>query len=399
MIQIAVILSFIAIVGIVIHIIMQYGFWGAVKRFNRKYPKEWLTMLIDSNIFTLLVLIVQGIIVNQQVHLWIPSTAIVYGFLEVATKLWITVALMLAAFACINLLNKIMQKTHFASRLPINGISQALKLIVVVIFIILIASILLDRSPVLLLSGLSAMTAVTMLIFKDPIVGFVSGLQLSGYNMLAVGDWVEMPKYNADGDVLEIGLTTVKVQNWDKTIVTIPTYALVSDSFKNWRGMTQSGGRRIKRSINIDVTSIHFLSEEEYNRLKKTQLIADYLDKKAEELETFNQTLGADPESPVNGRHMTNVGTFRAYLTSYLKANSGVHQKMTLMVRQLAPTPEGLPIEVYVFTSTTQWAEYEGIQADIFDHIYAILPEFGLRAFQTPTGHDVQSLKEAFVRQ
>lgn len=236
------------------------------------------------------------------------------------------------------------------------------------------------------------MTAVIMLVFKDPIMGFVSGLQLSTYDLLAVGDWVEMPKYNADGDVLEIGLTKVKIQNWDKTIVTIPTYALMSDSFKNWRGMQESGGRRIKRSINIDVSSIRFLAEEDYNRLLKAHLITNYLEHKNAEIEEFNKALNVDTSFGVNGRHLTNVGTFRAYLQSYLENNPNIRNDMTLMVRQLAPTAEGLPVEIYCFTNTTKWAEYEGIQADIFDHVYAVVPEFGLRAYQAPAGSDMHVL-------
>ena len=395
LVQLVVMLAVIAIVGVVIYAIMLYGLWGMVKRHNRRRPRHWLTLLIDSNIFTLLVMMVQGAIVNVQVGLWIPRSSGVYGFLDVATRLWFTVFAMLALFAAVNIGSAVVQRTRIAQKLPVNGIAQALKLIILVIFVILIASVLMDRSPALLLSGLSAMTAVTMLIFKDPIMGFVSGLQLSGYNLLAVGDWVEMPKYNADGDVIEIGLTTVKVQNWDKTIVTIPTYALVSDSFKNWRGMAQSGGRRIKRSVYIDITSIHFLTDEEHERLSRAHLISEYLGRKSAELESYNHDLGVDLTSPVNGRHLTNVGTFRAYLESYLRANPNIHKGLTIMVRQLASTAEGLPIEIYAFTSTTAWDDYERIQSDIFDHVFAVLPEFGLRAYQAPSGSDFRALGAA----
>lgn len=372
----------------VIYALLLYGLWGWVKKYNEKHHHVWLGMLIDSNIFGLLVLTIQGIMVNAQIDLWLPQGTFAYNVLDVCTRLWITTFLMRLTFALINLANRALQRTSLAAKVPVNGISQALKLITLIVFGILIVSILLDRSPVILLSGLSAMTAVSMLVFKDPIMGFVSGLQLSGYDLLAVGDWVEMPKYNADGDVIEIGLTTVKIQNWDKTIVTIPTYALMSDSFKNWRGMTQSGGRRIKRSVYIDIGSVHFLSEKEYARLQKTALISDYLGNKLKEIESYNAALNADKTVYANGRHLTNVGTFRIYLESYLRANPNIHKGMTLMVRQLAATAEGLPIEIYVFTNTTEWVKYENIQSDIFDHVYAVLPEFGLRAYQSPSGSD-----------
>ncbi len=374
------------------YLVLLYGLWGTVKRYNRKTPRTWLTLLIDSNVFTHVVSLIQALMVNGQIRLWIPTGTLVLGVFDSLTKIWALVAAMLLTFACVNLANRALTRTRFAHKFPINGICQAIKLVFLIIFLILIVSIILNRSPVLVISGLSAMTAVLMLVFKDSIVGFVSGLQLSGYNMLAIGDWVEMPKYNADGDVVDIGLMTVRVQNWDKTIVTIPTYAFVSESFKNWSGMTEAGGRRIKRSVYIDIQSIHFLADEEIARLKKAALLSGYLEKKAAELKAYNEQLGVDLASPINGRHLTNIGTFRAYLQSYLEANPNVHKGLTLMVRQLAPSPEGLPIEIYAFTNTTSWGPYESIQADIFDHVYAVLPEFGLRAYQAPSGNDFRGL-------
>ena len=237
-----------------------------------------------------------------------------------------------------------------------------------------------------------AMTAVLMLVFKDPILGLVAGIQLSANDMLKIGDWLEMPKYGADGAVTDIGLTTVKVRNWDNTITTIPTYALISDSFKNWRSMSESGGRRIKRSLNIDTGSVHFLSEEEQRRLQRNPLLHSYLNVKTQELSQHNREIAVDLASPLNGRRLTNLGTLRAYLEAYLRAHPRIHQNMTLMVRQLAPTPEGLPLEIYAFTNTTVWAEYESIQADIFDHILAVIDEFGLRVHQTPTGNDLRGM-------
>lgn len=389
---VGVVLSVIIAVWIITHIVLIYVFWNAVKRCNKKNPRQWLSALIDSNVFVAFVVMIQLVIVNMQVRLWIPADLEIYSFFEVLSRLLVTIFILTFAFSVINFVTSLFQQTPSGRKLPINGIAQALKMVLVVIFVILIASVLLNRSPVLILSGLGAMTAVLMLIFQDPIRGFAAGVQLSAYNLLAIGDWVEMPKYNADGDVIEIGLTTIKIQNWDKTIVSVPTYALMSDSFKNWRGMDASGGRRIKRSVFIDVASIRFLSDEELVRLKKARLLADYLDRKTKEIEEYNKNLGDDLTSPVNARHLTNVGTFRSYLTAYLKNNPFIHKELTTMVRQLAPTAEGLPIEVYAFTATTAWIDYETIQADIFDHIFAVLPEFNLRAYQAPSGDDIRSI-------
>jgi miniconductance mechanosensitive channel len=236
------------------------------------------------------------------------------------------------------------------------------------------------------------MTAVLLLIFKDAILGLVAGIQLTANKMIAVGDWIEMPKYGADGDVLDLTLTTVKVQNWDKTITTIPTYALISDAFKNWRGMQESGGRRIKRSIAIDMNSIKFCDEEMLERFRKIQYISEHIERKRKELQEHNRLLKVDDSSLANGRRLTNVGTFRAYIQAYLKNHPAIHQNMTFLVRQLAPSDHGLPIEIYVFSSDTAWVTYEAIQADIFDHLLAVLPEFDLRVFQSPAGHDFQQL-------
>jgi miniconductance mechanosensitive channel len=236
------------------------------------------------------------------------------------------------------------------------------------------------------------MTAVLSLVFKDTIMGFVAGIQLSANDMLAEGDWLEMPKFGADGDVIDISLTTVKVRNWDKTITTIPAYALISDSFKNWRGMSESGGRRIKRAIHIDATSVKFLSPDDITRLRRAALLSDYIEKKIAEIEADNQQAGVDLSSPVNGRRLTNLGTFRAYLRMYLQQHKSIHPDMTQIVRQLSPEAHGIPLEIYAFTNDTRWANYESIQSDIFDHIFAIIPEFGLRIYQTPSGYDVQQI-------
>jgi miniconductance mechanosensitive channel len=258
---------------------------------------------------------------------------------------------------------------------------------------VFIISILLDKTPVYLLSGVGALAAVMMLVFRDSILGFVAGIQLAANKMVSVGDWIEMPKYGADGDVLEVALTTVKVQNWDKTITTIPTYALISESFKNWRGMDESGGRRNKRPVSIDMSSIRFCDEEMLGRFEKIQYISEYIEKKKNELKEFNQSMSVDMASLANGRRMTNIGTFRAYVQSYLQNHPEINQNMTFLIRQLPSTENGLPIEIYVFSRDKVWANYEAIQADIFDHVLAVVPEFDLRVYQNPTGADFRVLK------
>jgi miniconductance mechanosensitive channel len=278
---------------------------------------------------------------------------------------------------------------------PIKGYLQLLKIVAFVATALLILAVLVDRSPLILLSGLGAMTAVLLLVFKDTILSLVASVQLSSQDMLRVGDWIEMPQVGADGDVTDIALHTVTVQNWDRTIVTIPTWRLINESFRNWRGMTESGGRRIKRSLFLDQTSVRYLGDDERDRLKRIALIDVYLDQKKKELEAWNAKLLAENKDPVNTRRVTNLGTFRAYVLAYLEAHSGIHRDMTLMVRQLQPGPTGLPLEVYCFTATTEWMEYEGIQSDIFDHLLALLPEFGLRVFQSPTGADLHAAAPA----
>ena len=296
----------------------------------------------------------------------------------------------LAVDSAVNAGIEIVRGSQLPRELPVRSLAQVLKLVLCAATGISVLSLALGRSPLLLLSGLGAMSAVTMLIFKDAILGFVAGIQLSANRMVSPGDWIEMPKHGADGDVLEVGLTTVKVQNWDKTIATIPTYALITDSFKNWRGMSESGGRRIKRAIHIDVSSIRFCDEEMLARFSKIQYIAEYLKAKQEEVASWNAERGVDPASLADGRHLTNIGTFRAYVVAYLRRHPMLHQHMTLLVRQLAPTDHGLPIEIYVFSSDQDWSRYEAIQADIFEHLLAVVPEFDLRVFQSPTGRDVE---------
>lgn len=308
---------------------------------------------------------------------------------------FIVMTLALAIGAALNLLNARYQQRPDAALRPIKGYVQVVKILIYAGATILVAAALMEQSPLLLLSGLGAMAAVLMLVFKDTILSLVASVQLTSNDMLRVGDWIEMPQLNADGDVIDIALHTVKVQNWDKTITTIPTHRLITESYKNWRGMFDTGGRRIKRALLIDQGSVRFVSEQERADMQRFALIDEYLDRKQVELERSNAALIAAGRDPVNTRRVTNIGTFRAYVMAYLKSHGSIAQDMTMLVRQLQPTAQGLPLEIYCFTNTTAWAEYEPIQADIFDHLIAILPEFGLRLFQDPGGQDIVRLISA----
>ena len=305
----------------------------------------------------------------------------------------VVLSVAMAISKALDYVNEVYTRRPNSGNRPIKGYVQVLKIVVYCAATILAIATLIDQSPLLLLSGLGAMAAVLMLVFKDTILSLVASVQLTSNDMLRVGDWIAMPSMEADGDVIDIALHTVKVQNFDKTITTIPTYKLISDPYKNWRGMREAGGRRIKRALPLDQNSVRFLTEDEAKDLRKFRLLDDYLAKKDTELREWNARELAGDVNPVNAKRLTNIGTFRAYVVAYLRAHKRLTGKMTSMVRQLPPTPQGLPLEIYCFTGTTQWADYEGIQADIFDHLIAILPEFGLRLFQEPTGLDLSSLR------
>ena len=319
-------------------------------------------------------------------------------FIRSALLIYMIIILMLVLDSLLSTAEDIYQNFRAAKEIPIKGLIQVMKIAVYFLAAVFVISILLNKTPVYLLSGIGALAAVMMLVFRDSILGFVAGIQLAANRMVSVGDWIEMPKYGADGDVLEVALTTVKVQNWDKTITTIPTYALISESFKNWRGMAESGGRRIKRSLNIDMSSIRFCDEEMLERYEKIQYISEYIEQKKQELKEFNQLTNVDNASLANGRRMTNIGTFRAYIVAYLLHHPMINKDMTFLVRQLPSTQYGLPIEIYVFSKDKVWANYEAIQADIFDHILAVVPEFDLRVYQNPTGADFHMLNPHVAR-
>jgi miniconductance mechanosensitive channel len=293
----------------------------------------------------------------------------------------------------LNALLDIYNSFEIAKQRPIKGYVQFAKIILYLFGVILIIAVLSQQSPWALIGGLSALSAVLLLIFRDTLLGLVAGVQLTTNDMVRIGDWIEMPKYDADGDVLDMTVNSIIVQNWDKTITTIPAYALISDSFTNWRGMSESGGRRIKRALYLDMHSVRFCDEALLQRLDEIQLLTGYIENKRLEISKYNQDLGVEPDDLLNGRHLTNVGTFRAYVLAYLRNHPKIHQDMTLLVRQLAPTDHGLPLELYTFSNDQNWANYESIQADIFDHLLAILPDFQLRIFQNPSGQELIEVK------
>lgn len=368
------------------HILVR-GFYSLLHRFGGTHQNDFGVVKRLSNI-------VPALIISSSVGLvpGLPEAAITV--VRNVTGGFIILTIALALGAILEVINMLYMRRKNAYLKPIKGYMQVIKIIIYAISAILIVATLIDRSPLILLSGLGAMAAVLMLIFQDTLLSLVASVQISSGDMIRVGDWIEMPQLNADGDVIDIALHTVRIQNWDKTITTIPTKRFISDSFKNWRGMQESGGRRIKRSLFLDQQSIHFITKQELEHLQRFNLLDGYFDNKINELNAWNQRhVKSSTGDTLDSRKLTNIGTFRAYVERYLRNHPGIHQKgMTLMVRQLSPTSEGLPLEIYCFTNTIAWAEYEGIQSDIFDHLLAIAPEFNLRVYQAPSGADMRAL-------
>jgi miniconductance mechanosensitive channel len=364
----------------------------AITRAVRLTPTAWDDALLGKGVIKRLAHVVPALVAYYGIGFvtGLPEAAIVV--MRSATSAYIVLTIALSISSLLTAIGIVYEQRNpeRAKARPIKGYLQVVKIVVFLVAAILIIATLINRDPVLLLSGLGAMTAVLMLVFKDTLLSLVASVQLSTHDMLRVGDWIEMPQLNADGFAIDISLHTVKVQNWDKTITTIPTWRLINESYKNWRGMFESGGRRIKRSLFIDQASVRFLTDEERARLQRFALLEGYLARKQQEIDAYNEELRAAGKDPVNARRVTNIGTFRAYVQAYLEAHPRVHKDMILLVRQLQPGPTGLPLEIYCFTIPTAWVEHEGVQADIFDHLYAILPEFGLRVFQQPSGADVQ---------
>lgn len=377
--------------AVIAHLAAKYVLIAAVRAFARKSSTDWDDILVERNVFGRLAQIIPALVVYLGVP-FVPGVPenLVTLIRNVATG-YMILMLTLALTTLVGAAHTIYERLPMAQHRPLKGFAQLLQLVLWILGGLLIVAAVLDRSPILLLSGFGAMTAILLLVFKDTILSLVASVQLTSQDMVRVGDWIEVPQFGADGDVIDVQLHTVKVQNWDKTITMIPTHRLISDSFRNWRGMQDSGGRRIKRPLYFDMSSIRFLDPAEVERFKRFALLSDYVTNKAAELDSYNQAL--DESADVNRRRLTNIGTFRAYAAEYLKAHPKIRQNMTLMVRQLSSGPEGLPIEIYCFTATTVWTEYEAIQSDIFDHFFAIVPEFGLRIYQQPAGADLAGLK------
>ncbi|NCG08267.1 MAG: mechanosensitive ion channel [Verrucomicrobia bacterium] len=354
----------------------------------RRSKTQWDDMLIEHKVLLRGSHLASAIILHLLAPAIFLNSPQLAAFLKVLVNAYFIVILLLVIDGVLNYLRQAWESASIGKRYPAKSFIQAAKLVINLIGLIFILAALLNKSPVVFFSGLGAITAILLLIFKDAILGLVAGFQLSVNNMVMVGDWIEMPNRGADGDVIDVSLTTVKVQNWDKTITTIPTYVLISESFKNWRGMTESGARRIKRAIHIDLNSIQFLDSELLQRLQKINLLRDYFDGKLADLTNHNTTAQVDPSDSLNARRLTNIGTFRAYCLAYIRQHAKIRQDMTLMVRQLPPTETGLPLEIYAFSNDTAWVNYEGLQGDFFDHLISVLPEFNLQAYQHPTGGD-----------
>lgn len=356
----------------------------------------WDNRIAERRVLVHLSRIVPGVILYLAAPLIAPEVSWIVLAVRRASTVWIILMVAFAISALLRVLNDVYEEhLEVARRRPIKGLLQLGKIVLFTVTGVLAITTLLDQSPIGILSGLGAMSAVIILIFRDSILGVVSGIQLSANNMVQIGDWIEMPKYQADGTVVDINLQTIKVQNWDKTFTTIPIYALVSDSFRNWRGMTESGGRRIKRAINIDMRSVKFVDEEMFERFRRFSRIRDYLDERREAIDRYNAEHNIDLSDSVSGRRMTNLGTFRAYISVFLRQHPQIRQDMTFLVRHLPPGPTGIPIEIFVFSADQQWPVYEGIQADIFDHLLGVIPEFDLRVFQEPSGSDLARIAEA----
>jgi miniconductance mechanosensitive channel len=379
--------------AVIVDLIVERIVVGIVRAFAKRSSATWDDALVKHNVFGRLVQVVPALIVFVGVPFVPGLPEGVAQLMRNVAMGYMVLMLTLALTALLSAANTIYAATPVAKDRPLKGFVQLAQIVVWIFGGVMIIAAVLDRSPLLLLSGFGAMTAILLLVFKDTILSLVASVQLTAQDMVRVGDWIEMPQFGADGDVVDVQLHTVKVQNWDKTITTIPTHRLITDSFKNWRGMSQAGGRRIKRPLYIDVSTIRMLTDDEIEHFTRFALLNDYVKNKEQELADYNAGLATEVDAEVNKRRLTNVGTFRAYVYSYLKNHPKIHNDMTLIVRQLGPGPEGLPLEIYCFTNTTEWAVYEDIQSDIFDHILAIVPEFGLRLFQSPAGSDLANLK------
>ena len=375
----------------IIHQIVQGPLMRSFERFSSFTNQQWDNVLVEKHFIRRLLHFIPLIILYIFIPPILEGTA-VHTLSITLVNILLLIAGMLTLDALLNSILVIYESSTISKEISITPFVQVVKLLLYFVTVILIISILVQKTPLYILSGLGALTAVLLFVFKDILMGFVGGIQLIANKMVAPGDWIEMPKYGASGVVIEITLTTVKVQNFDNTITTIPTYALINESFKNWRNMNLSGGRRIKRFVYIDLGSIKFCSSEMLERYKLIQLISKTIQDRQQEILEYNKHHNVDESTMVNGRRLTNIGVFRSYVEAYLRNHQMIHQEMTFIVRQLSPGEKGLPIEIYVFCKDTNWTAYESVQADIFDHILAVVSEFDLQVFQEPSGTDFQKL-------
>lgn len=353
-----------------------------ITRFVLKTGSLWDDELHKHQFFKRCGHIVPAIVISFIAALLLPEASRALAIIERLSMLYLAISSLLIISALLNTVEDLYNASALAKRAPITGFIQVTKLIVTIIVMVLVISLLINKSPLILLSGMTAIAAVLLLIFRDTILGFVAGIQIAANRMFNTGDWIAMPKYDVDGEILLIGLTNVKVQNWDKTISTLPTYSLTTEAVKNWRGMSESGGRRIKRAIHIDLRSVKFCNQDMLDSFANIRHIKGYLSRKLEVLREYHQSEQIDETDLLNSRRLTNLGTFRAYLQGYLSNHVDVNKGMTMMVRQLPPTELGIPLEIYCFSTNKDWVAYEGIQADIFDHAIAMLPLFQLKPYQ-----------------
>lgn len=384
------------LVGALFHRVVRHYILRFLEYIARQTPRKWDEALFDARLPQRLAWGVPLLIWYYGVVLvpHLPSDALLVTRRVLLATMVVVVVRAFDAF--LDGVNRIYMENPRARERPIKGFLQVANVVAHLAGLILIISILMDRSPFLFLSGLGAMTAVLLLVFRDTLLSLVAGIQITTNDLLRTGDWIEMPQFQADGDVVDIALNSVTVQNWDRTLTVIPTHKFLEHAFRNWRGMSESGGRRIKRAVHLDQSSVRFLTQEEVERFETWELLRKYIRGKRNEVSTHNRAHpAAEGVAVPHHRRLTNLGTFRAYLVEYLRVHPGIHQGMTLIVRQLAPGPEGIPVEVYGFSNDIRWDVYEGIQGDLFDHILAMIPEFGLRVYQTPTGSDlIRALEE-----
>lgn len=375
------------LLGVFTHLISQWFLAPQLEKAVTRSRIAWDDDLLKHGFFRYAFHLVPALAIFIGCHILLPEESLGYTLVTRASLVYMLFSGLMAVNAALNTAEDSYNASNMSKKAPITGFIQVIKLVAWIITILFTISVIINKSPIILLSGVTALAAVLMLIFRDTILGFVAGIQIAANRMFNNGDWIQIDKLGVDGEITEIGLTNVKVQNWDKTISTLPTYALTNESIKNWRGMSESGGRRIKRAIQLDLNSVKFCDQALLERLANVDLLTDYLARKKVELNEYNGKY-SDNIKQVNARQLTNVGTFRAYLRSYLQQHPDINDKMTLIVRQLNPNEYGLPIEIYCFSANQEWAQYEGIQADIFDHIFSVLALFELRVYQRDNPKD-----------